>query len=160
MSAGRSSGIVSGLIVGLGASCFVGGPMGVALGRWANDRATDRDRERWQLTPVVVAAIDLTPGVPLAMPQLSQRHVPSQLVTSGAVRPDEARRVVGQSVRVEVSAGDVLQWTMFDRQQVDARCVEFATSVAKATHADREPAITQLLEGLAARAATADAGTW
>lgn len=160
MSAPRSAALVGGLLVGLSASCFVGGPIGVMLGRRANQQIKEKEQERWQMSPIVVAGVDLTPGVPLTMAQLSQRHVPSQVITSRAIRPDEGRRLVGQPVRVKVSAGEVLLWTMFDGPEVDGRCVEFAKQVAEATHSSREPAVTRLLEGLAARAAAADAGTW
>lgn len=159
MSESRGASVALGVLSGLVVACLAGGALGGVLYRRAKQAATDRDETTWAMTRTVVASIDLSPGTPITLDLLSNRKVPAQLVTSSAVPLTEANALIGQPLRVAVSAGDVLPWTAFDRRHVDESCVTFATSVATSIHAHREAPIVKLLEALEARRG-ADGGVW
>ncbi|MDX2013498.1 MAG: SAF domain-containing protein [Myxococcaceae bacterium] len=159
MTESRGASVALGVLSGLVVACLAGGAVGGVLYRRAKQAATDRDEAAWAMTRTVVAAVNLSPGTPITIDLLSDRKVPSRLVTSSAVPLTEASSLIGQPLRVAVSAGDVLPWTAFDQRHVDPSCVTFATSLATSIHAHREAPITKLLGALEQRAG-ADAGGW
>lgn len=92
--------------------------VGVAVG-WAVRPAQRRScYGRYDLVPVVVAAVDVKAGEVVTFDLISQRSVPEQYVTSSIVKPDSAGFVVGQRLLVDVQAGDPLRWVDFGRDRL------------------------------------------
>ena len=67
-----------------------------------------------ELTPVVLAAVDIPAGTVVTMEMLSQRSVPRRLVTSSIVKPDSASYIVNQRIRRPMLQGDLMAWNNFD----------------------------------------------
>ncbi|MBL8952197.1 MAG: Flp pilus assembly protein CpaB [Myxococcaceae bacterium] len=78
-------------------------------------------RKGWNLTPVVVAAVDISEGTVVTFDMISQRAVPEQFITSSVVKPDSASYVVNQKVLVPVQAGDPLLWSQFETTKAAER---------------------------------------
>jgi Flp pilus assembly protein CpaB len=116
---GYTTGLIIGLAVGLGASCFLG-VVAAGAGYYQIERARKRARAGWNLVPVIVANQDIAAGTPLSFDMISQRSVPEQFVTSSVVKPDSASYVVGQKITVPAQAGDLLLWSQFETGKKDA----------------------------------------
>lgn len=69
-------------------------------------------RRGWNLVPVVVASVDLTPGQPIVFDVISQRSVPEQFVTGDMVAPDEVTQIVNTTLAAPLAKGDVLLWNV------------------------------------------------
>jgi pilus assembly protein CpaB len=115
--------LVVGLVLGLIA--FVTGWSGL-------QKARSDVRKGWNLTPVVVASVDVSEGTVMTMEMVSQRSIPEQFVTSSVIKPDSASYVIGQKVMVALQAGDPLMWSQFETSRTNER---LTTKVLKRTRA-------------------------
>ncbi|MFT3713842.1 MAG: Flp pilus assembly protein CpaB [Archangium sp.] len=104
--------LVVGLVLGLIA--FVTGWSGL-------QKARSDVRKGWNLTPVIVATVDLSEGTVVTMEMVSQRSIPEQFVTSSVIKPDSASYVIGQKVMVALQAGDPLMWSQFETSRASER---------------------------------------
>lgn len=59
---------------------------------------------------MVVAAVDVEPGVELSYETLTVRSVPEVFVTRGLVRPEEAGDLIGQTATRRLVAGRLVEW--------------------------------------------------
>lgn len=76
-------------------------------------------KKGWNLTPVVVASVDIPEGTVVTQEMISQRSVPEQFVTSSVVKPESASYVVNTKVLVSLQAGDPLLWSQFASTNVE-----------------------------------------
>ena len=113
-----TTGLIIGLAIGLGASCFLGS-IGAGFGYYQVERMKKRVRAGWNLVPVVVANQDIAEGTPLSFDMVSQRPIPEQFVTSSVVKPDSASYVIGQKLTVPVQSGDPLLWSQFETSKAN-----------------------------------------
>lgn len=104
--------LVVGLVLGLIA--FVTGWSGL-------QKARSDVRKGWNLTPVIVATVDISEGTVMTMEMVSQRSIPEQFVTSSVIKPDSASYVIGQKVMVALQAGDPLMWSQFETSRASER---------------------------------------
>ena len=82
----------------------VGGVVGLAGYAWVK-RSEKLHKRGWNLVPVVVAAQDLPPGVPLTDAELARRPIPEQFATDSVVRPEAVEAVLHQPLLVPLSDG-------------------------------------------------------
>jgi len=75
-------------------------------GEAAVQRKHDLVRRGWNLQPVLAAARDLSPGVPLSREDLVPRAIPEQFVTASLFT--DARLLEGQVLAVPLSKGTPL----------------------------------------------------
>jgi hypothetical protein len=128
---GSSTGLIIGLAIGLGASCFLGA-IGAGFGYYQVERTRKRVRAGWNLVPVIVANQDLAEGTQLSFEMVSQRPVPEQFVTSSVVKPDSASYIIGQKLTVPVQAGDMFLWSQFETSKASSCSVcDFIDTAAK-----------------------------
>jgi pilus assembly protein CpaB len=104
------------LLVGLvlGVVAFVVGWSGL-------QKAKADARKGFNLTPVIVAAVDISEGATVTMEMVSQRSIPETFVTSSVIKPDSASYVIGQKVMVSLQAGDPLLWSQFETSRASER---------------------------------------
>ena len=93
-------------------------------------------RAGWNLTPVVVASVDVSEGTALTLEMVSQRSVPEQFVTASVVRPDSSSYVIGQKVMVALQAGDPLLWSHFENTRASERLTRKVSTQMRAMTID------------------------
>jgi hypothetical protein len=109
-----------------------------------------RARGEFAPIPVLVAAVDISPGAQVNMDMLSQRSVPEQAVTHSLIKSEEASFVVGQKSTARLSPGDVLRWSDFGGGVLPS-CVAEADAVASSL-AVVDPEVSQLLGAMRRKA--------
>lgn len=78
-------------------------------------------RKGWNLTPIVVAAMDIEEGQTMTMDMMSRHMIPEQFVTSSVIKPESANYVDGQKVLVPIQKGDMLLWSQFETSKAAER---------------------------------------
>ncbi len=86
----------------------------VAAAAYAGYRnASAEARRGWELAPVLVAGHDLAAGAALTADEFAQRLMPTQFITSSAIKPESYSSVLGQKPRIDLKKGDPLLWSQF-----------------------------------------------
>ena len=78
-------------------------------------------RKGWNLTPVIVAAVDIPEGTTISMEMMSRHMIPEQFVTSSVVKPESVNFIDGQKVLVPLQQGDMLLWSQFETSKAAER---------------------------------------
>jgi pilus assembly protein CpaB len=121
------------LLVGALSGALLSAMLLVGLGAAYTGKRLRDAKKGWNLTPVVVAAVDMEEGTLVSYDSISQRSVPEQFVTASVVKPDSANRVVNQRLRFPVRVGDPLLWTMFQGKEEDlSACMQKLAAERKA----------------------------
>jgi len=77
-----------------------------------------------KLGAIVVAERPLRAGETVQMADLHQISVPSEWVTTSYVKPESARYIVDQKLRLPLAAGDPMLWAAFDLEKNPLKCLE------------------------------------
>ena len=124
-------------------------------------------RKGWNLTPIVVAAMDIEEGQTITMDMMSRHMIPEQFVTSSVIKPESANYVDGQKVLVPIQkvnggmpARDILNGILmkamdevgrrFDRGELIVPEVLTCAEVLKAAIGILEPNLAASGDGTAA----------
>ena len=74
-------------------------------------------RAKVKTVGVVVAKADITPGQTLSTDNLAVRDIPAEWVQSAAVTPEQFDRVNGQTLALNLRAGEMLMWPMLEQRR-------------------------------------------
>jgi Flp pilus assembly protein CpaB len=87
--------------------------LGIGVFHYSSLKGRELEARRgWNLVPVVVASVDLTPGQPIVFDVISQRSIPEQFVTDDMVPPDAVTKIVNTTLAAPLAQGDVLLWNV------------------------------------------------
>ena len=78
-------------------------------------------RKGWNLTPVIVAAVDIPEGTTISMEMMSRHMIPEQFVTSSVVKPESANFIDGQKILIPLQQNDMLLWSQFETSKAAER---------------------------------------